>query len=177
MTREELAKAIYESSHITGEFLLRSGAMSKEYFDKYQFESEPELLLEICNHMIDIIPDDFDVIAGLELGGIPIATILAQLTGKPVCFVRKKAKEYGTCRLAEGAYIKGKKLLIIEDVITSGGQVVLSVEELRKRGAIITNAICVIDRESSGKQNLEKIGIKLIPLFTMTQIKNYVKII
>jgi len=175
MTREELAKAIYETSHITGEFLLRSGAISNEYFDKYQFESNSGLLLEICNHLVKILPEEYEVIAGLEMGGIPIATVLAQLTRKPVCFVRKQAKEYGTCRLAEGSLIEGKKLLVIEDVITSGGQVVLSTNELRARGAIIANTICVIDRESSGKQNLADTGIELKALFTMSEIKNFVK--
>ncbi|MFC2131724.1 orotate phosphoribosyltransferase [Bacteroidota bacterium] len=172
MTREELAKAIYESSHITGEFKLRSGMTSNEYFDKYLFESQPELLLEICNHIIDILPDNFDVLAGLEMGGIPIATMLSQLIGKPVCFVRKNAKEYGTCKLAEGTDIKDQKLLIVEDVITSGGQVVISTDELRRRGAIITNAICVIDRESGGSQNLAEKGIEIKPLFTMSEIKS-----
>jgi orotate phosphoribosyltransferase len=173
MTKQELAKAIYRTSHLTGEFKLRSGAISNEYFDKYQFESNPELLLEICQHIIDILPDDFDALAGLEMGGIPIAVILSQLTGKPVCFVRKKAKEYGTCNLAEGTEIFGKKLLVVEDVVTSGGQVILSSQELRDKGAVITDAICVIDRESGGKDGLNNIGINLNPLFTMSEIKNY----
>lgn len=173
MTRIELAKAIYRTSHLTGEFKLRSGAISNEYFDKYQFESNSELLLEICKHIKEIIPDDFDVLAGLEMGGIPIAVILSQLTAKPVCFVRKKAKEYGTCNLAEGTEIFSKKLLIVEDVVTSGGQVILSSQELREKGAIISNAICVIDRESGGKDGLKGIGINLKPLFTMSEIKSY----
>ncbi len=175
MTREELAKAIYESSYITGEFKLRSGIISNEYFDKYLFESQPELLREICNHLVGILPDDFDVLAGLEMGGIPIATVLSQITGKPVCFVRKKAKEYGTCKLAEGADIKAKKLLIVEDVITSGGQVVISTEKLRNRDAIITNVICIIDRESGGKQNLSEKRIELRPLFTMSEILDIIQ--
>jgi len=173
MTREELAKAIYRTSHLTGEFKLRSGSISNEYFDKYQFESNPELLLEICKQLLQILPKDFEVLAGLEMGGIPIAVILSQLTEKPVCFIRKKAKEYGTCNLAEGSEIFGKKVLVVEDVVTSGGQVVISSKELREKGAIITNAICVIDRESGGKNNLCEIGIELKPLFTMSEIKSY----
>jgi len=173
MKREELARAIYRTSHLTGEFKLRSGAVSNEYFDKYQFESNPELLLEICKHLLEILPKDFDVLAGLEMGGIPITVILSQLTGKPVCFVRKKAKEYGTCNLAEGADFFGKKILVVEDVVTSGGQLVLSSRELRDKGAIITNAICVIDRESGGRESLKAIDVDLFPLFTMSGIKGY----
>jgi len=173
MTKEELAKAIYRTSHLTGEFNLRSGTISNEYFDKYQFESNPELLLEICKHLLAIFPKDFEVLAGLEMGGIPIAVMLSQLSGKPVCFVRKKAKEYGTCNMAEGIDIFGKKLLVVEDVVTSGGQVVISSNELREKGAIITDAVCVIDRESGGIESLKEIGIHLNPLFTMSGIKRY----
>ncbi len=173
MTREELAKAIYRTSHLSGEFKLRSGTISNEYFDKYQFESNPELLLEICRHILEIIPKDIEVIAGLEMGGIPIAVILSQLSGKPVCFVRKKAKEYGTCNLAEGTDIFGKKILVVEDVVTSGGQLVLSSQELQEKGALITDAICVIDRESGGPENLKKFGIDLKSLFTMSEIKSF----
>ncbi len=171
MNRTELAKGIYDSSHITGEFKLRSGVISNEYFDKYQFESNPALLMEIAKAMVELLPEEYDVIAGLEMGGIPLATIISSLTGKPLAMVRKKAKEYGTMRLAEGADIKDKKVVVIEDVVTSAGQVVISSGELRERGAIIENAICVIDRESGGPAKLKDININLSPLFTMTELK------
>jgi len=171
MERQELAKRIYDTSHLTGEFELRSGAISNEYFDKYQFESQPDLLFEIAKQMIPLLPDSFDLLAGLEMGGIPIATAISYQTGKPIVFVRKKAKEYGTNKIAEGADINGKKLVIIEDVVTSGGQIVLSTEELRSRGAVISTALCVIDREAGGVESLAKSIIKLKPLFTMTELK------
>ncbi|TAL69451.1 MAG: orotate phosphoribosyltransferase [Bacteroidetes bacterium] len=171
MTHKELAKKIFETSFLTGTFLLRSGKISNEYFDKYLFESNPVLLNEISEHFLSILPTDFDILAGLELGGIPIVTMISQKTGKPCIFVRKKAKEYGTNKLAEGADFQGKKLLLVEDVITSGGQVILSADELRQRGAIIQNAVCVIDRQSGGKENLAKNNIELFPLFTMSELK------
>lgn len=174
MTRKELAVEIYKSSHLTGEFLLRSGITSNEYFDKYQFESAPILLKEIAKQMVALLPDDYEIITGLEMGGIPIATALSMETGKPAAFCRKKAKEYGTAKLAEGPDLKGKKIVVIEDVVTSGGQVVISAGELRERGAKLDVAICVIDRESSGKESLAKEGIELRPLFTMSEIKAFV---
>lgn len=174
MTRQELGTAIYNVSHITGEFLLRSGKISNEYFDKYLFESNPELLQAIAEQMAVNLPDDLDVLAGLEVGGIPIATALSFVTGKPVVFVRKKAKEYGTCKLAEGVDVKDKKVVVIEDVVTSGGQIVLSTEDLRKEGAVIHQALCVIDRESGGPESLAKSGIELKPLFTMSELKGYI---
>jgi orotate phosphoribosyltransferase len=174
MTKEELGKKVYEVAYITGEFLLRSGVISNEYFDKYQFESRPDLLKEIAEQMIPLLPQEFDVIAGLEMGGIPIATALSLETGKPVVFVRKKAKEYGTCKFAEGVPIKNKKVVVIEDVVTSGGQVVISTEDLRKAGAEINLALCVIDRESTGRENLSKNNIELRSLYTMSYLKKLV---
>ena len=171
MTRNELALKIFETAHITGEFTLRSGMHSNEYFDKYRFESNPELLDAIAERMIPLLPVEFDYLAGLEMGGIPIVTAIALRCGKPAVFVRKKAKEYGTCLFAEGADVKGKKLVIIEDVITSAGQVVLSTRDLRNAGANIDTALCVIDREAGGRANLEQSGVALKALFTMSELK------
>lgn len=171
MDRHRLAAAIYASSHLTGTFLLRSGATSTEYFDKYRFESDPELLVSIAEALVPLVPDDTEVLAGLELGGVPLAVVLGQITGLKVVFVRKKAKEYGTMRLAEGDEIAGKKLLIVEDVVTSGGQVVLSTRDLRELGAIVDSAICVIDREAGGTDALANEGVALAALFTMAQLR------
>lgn len=171
MTRAQLARAIYLRSHLTGEFVLRSGATATEYFDKYLFESDPELLAEICEALAELVPPGTEMLAGLELGGVPLAVVLGQITGLPVVFVRKEAKSYGTRRLAEGGEIQGKRLLVVEDVVTSGGQVVLSSDDLRERGAIVDSAICVIDREAGGVDALAEHGVALAALFTMSELK------
>lgn len=170
MDRNDLAAAIYDRTHLTGEFTLRSGVVSNEYFDKYLFESDPALLRAICEHLVPLVPEGTDALAGLELGGVPIATVLSQLTGIPVYFVRKEAKTYGTCRLAEGGDIEGRRITVVEDVVTSGGQVIISCGDLRERGAIVEQAVCVIDRESGGPAGLTDIGVTLHPLFTMTEL-------
>jgi orotate phosphoribosyltransferase len=169
--RATLAAAIYTSSHITGEFVLRSGVVSNEYFDKYRFEADPALLRDIAAALVPLLPSETDALAGLELGGVPIATVLSQLTGLPAFFVRKEAKTYGTCQLAEGGVVDGRRLTVVEDVVTSGGQVITSCGDLRERGAIVEHALCVIDRESGGPAGLAGIGVELRPLFTMTQLK------
>jgi orotate phosphoribosyltransferase len=169
--RETLARRIYEASHLTGRFLLRSGVFSDEYFDKYLLESDPALLREIAEAMIELIPDGVDALAGLEMGGIPVATVLSQLTGIPTLFVRKKAKEYGTCRLAEGGALESRRVVIVEDVITSGGQIAASAKGLRARGADIVRVIGVIDREAGGPENLAAEGLELDALFTMSELK------
>jgi len=172
MTRTELAKKIYDVAYLKGEFLLRSGKISNEYFDKYQFESSPLLLKSIAKEFTPIISKlDFDYLAALEMGGIPIATAISLEVNKDVVFVRKKAKEYGTQKFAEGPNIAGKKLLIVEDVITSGGQVILSKNQLHSEGAIVNDVICVIDRESGGKELLIENNLNLYPLFTISEIK------
>lgn len=170
MDRTELARAVYDVSHITGTFTLRSGVVSHEYFDKYRFESDPALLRAITEAMADAVPPGTEMLAGLELGGVPLATMLSQVTGIPALFVRKEAKTYGTCQLAEGADITGRRLTVVEDVVTSGGQVVISCGDLRDRGAVVEHALCVIDRESGGPAALAEIGVELRPLFTMTEL-------
>ena len=166
-----LAKRIYDTAHITGDFTLRSGAKSTEYFDKYLFEADPDLLKHIAGAMVKLVPEGIDALAGLEMGGIPLATMLSQLTGLPVLFVRKKAKDYGTCKIAEGGQVKGRKLLIVEDVVTSGGAILDAAKALREEGAVLSPVICVIDRESGGPANLAKVDLKLTPLFTMSELK------
>lgn len=102
MTRDQLAHRIYTTSTLTGSFQLRSGAVFHEYFDKYRFEADPKLLSAVAHALHPLVPPEVDALAGLELGGIPLVTMLSQLTGRPARFVRKAAKSYGTCQLAEG---------------------------------------------------------------------------
>lgn len=167
----DLARRVHQASHLTGTFVLRSGATSSEYFDKYRFESDPRLLRELAEAMAGLLPDGADGLAGLELGGVPLATVLSQVTGLPAGFVRKQAKPYGTRRLAEGFDVAGRRLVVVEDVVTSGGAVVDSCRALRAEGAEVAVAVCVIDREAGGPANLADVGIELRPLFTMTQLK------
>jgi orotate phosphoribosyltransferase len=173
-SRGDLARKIYELSHLTGEFKLRSGAVSHEYFDKYLFEADPAVLREIAHALAPLVPDEAEVLAGLETGGIPIATMLSQETGLPTCFVRKKAKDYGTAKLAEGAEVKGKKVVIVEDVVTSGGQILLSAADLRAAGAEIIAVLCVIDREAGGPEKLQEKDLSLSSLFTMRELNDAV---
>ncbi|TML89990.1 MAG: orotate phosphoribosyltransferase [Actinobacteria bacterium] len=170
MDREDLGRRIYETAHLTGRFLLRSGATSEEYFDKYLFESDPVLLRAIAEAMAPLVPPSTDALAGLELGGVPLATALSRETGLATRFVRKEAKAYGTCRLAEGGDVDGARLVVVEDVITSGGQVVMSCADLRERGAEVVRVLCVIDREAGGAAALEAAGLDLHALFTMTEL-------
>ena len=171
MTKKELARVIYDVSHLNGEFLLRSGQKSNEYFDKYRFESQPKVLKAISQHLVPLIPEGTQALAGLEMGGIPIATALSLESGLPVVFVRKSPKNYGTCQFAEGLEIKNQKLLVIEDVITTGGQVAESAQDLINAGAKISSVLCVINRnKESTAAKLQELGIEQFSLFNMDEL-------
>ena len=167
---DPLADRINSVARLTGSFTLRSGQTATEYFDKYRFEAVPELLADIAVALEPLLPAGTEVLAGLEMGGIPIATALSLRTGLPCAFVRKKAKEYGTARLAEGADVAGKRVTVIEDVITTGGQVVISTNDLRALGAVVEHVVCVIDRSTDGGAALRDAALSMRSLLTRAQL-------
>ena len=158
MDKAELARRVQATCYLSGHFVLRSGQETDFYFDKYQFEADPLLLRAVAELAAPLVPPGTEILAGLELGGVPISTALSLLTGLPQVLVRKQAKTYGTARLSEGPDVAGRRVLVVEDVITTGGQVVSSTEELRARGALATTVLCVIDRRPTGPSRLEGAG-------------------
>jgi orotate phosphoribosyltransferase len=173
MERSELASRLKGTCSLTGHFVLRSGQVSNVYFDKYMLESDPELLRAVAEHSAPLVPEGTEILAGLELGGVPLSTALSLVTGLPQVLVRKEAKTYGTAKLAEGPEIAGRQVLVVEDVITTGGQVVLSTEELRSRGALVATVLCVIDRRGRGGNGADKLAeasISMRSLFTLDEI-------
>ncbi len=175
MDKTELAKKVVEIALRRGEFKLRSGQTSNVYFDKYQFEASPVLLREIAKQMVALIPADTEVLAGLELGGVPIATALSFETGLPCAFVRKERKTYGTCQIAEGAMLKDKHVCIIEDVITTGGAVLDSAHELRAEGAIFDTVLSVIYRGDPKKDPLAAAGLRRLSLLGLEDLEPFMK--
>ena len=174
MSKIELADWIRTNAMLSGDFLLRSGARSNTYFDKYRITSRPEVLRSIAQHMGALIEPQLNgvnFLAGLEMGAIPLATALSLETGLPAVFVRKAPKPYGTCQFAEGADIQGQKLLVLEDVVTSGGQLIESVADLKKAGARVVGAACIILRSPEKKSDIEsKIGVPLLSLFLKSEV-------
>ena len=170
MTKEELARRIREVSYLTGEFKLRSGKVSSFYWDKYRFESDPALLAALAAEMELLLPTAFDRIAGLELGGVPLATGLSLRTGKPCLYVRKEAKTYGTCNLVEGGFQPGERVVVVEDVITTAGQVCESVGDIRERGLVVEHVVCAIDRQQGGRERIEALGCSLRSVFTLDEL-------
>jgi orotate phosphoribosyltransferase len=166
-----LPARIRHRARLSGRFVLRSGIVSETYFDKYQFEADPELLRDIALAMCRLVPEGTEVLAGLEMGGIPIVTMLSQVTGLPAAFIRKEPKEYGTCRYAEGTSLKDKAFILVEDVVSSGGALVDSLAKLKADGLVPTAAVCVIDRQTGGVETLEHYGLQLRALYTFEEIE------
>jgi orotate phosphoribosyltransferase len=166
-----LAERIQGVARLKGHFVLRSGKTSDTYFDKYQFESDPALLIDIANSMAAIVPPGTEVLAGLEMGGIAVVTMLSQVTGLPAAFIRKKPKNYGTCRYAEGATLTGRRFVLVEDVVTSGGAILDALSLLEADGLHPEGVLCVIDRGSGGSEALARIGLPLRALMTLGDLE------
>lgn len=166
----DLTTRIYKASHLTGHFSLRLGGTSDEFFDNFRFLADPVLLHDIAKAMIPLLPTDTEVLAGPELAGVPLTTVLSQMTGIPSVWVRKEAKTYGTCRLAEGADISGRKVVMMEPMIKTGQFALNICTQLRDLGANVHYALCVIDWERGAPNLLETHGIEQRSLFLYKQV-------
>jgi orotate phosphoribosyltransferase len=169
-TDTSLAADINATCRLSGEFTLRSGQVSDTYFDKYLFEADPLLLGRVAREMVQLLPHDTDLLGGLEMGGIPIATAISGILGTPALFVRKQAKTYGTNKLAEGPPFAGRRVTLIEDVITTGGAVRDAVRALRDGGAVVDVVVCAIDRSPAGENPLADVGLEVRAVLTKAEL-------
>jgi orotate phosphoribosyltransferase len=165
-----LARDIDVRCRLTGEFILRSGQVATEYFDKYLFETDPDLLARVAAAMVPLLPQDTELLGGLEMGGIPIVTVLSAQSRLPALFVRKQAKTYGTCKLAEGPEVAGRRVTLIEDVITTGGAVRDATRALREAGAVVETVVCAIDRSPGDDNPLADVGLEIRAVLTKADL-------
>jgi orotate phosphoribosyltransferase len=173
--RKILGRELINTAFLFGDknfFTLSSGEKSSIYIDKYAFESTPEILRGIAHALNEILPEETELLAGTELGGIPLSTSLSLISDIPQVFVRKDVKGYGTKNIIEGRIpIVGRNVCVIEDIVTTGEQTMATIEKLRKEQAVVKNALCVVLRESEAAIRLSEQGIKLLPLFTFEQLE------
>ncbi len=170
LTHTQLAAMIAEVAVLHGAFTLRSGRTSTYYVDKYRFCTQPKILQELGAMFASRIPAGTNRLAGAELGGIPLVAAASLASGLPSVFVRNQKKDYGTAKQIEGILEPGDRLVIVEDVATTGGQVLEAATVLRDMGATITKIIAVIDRAEGARQNIEKAGIEFDALFTVQDL-------
>ncbi len=166
MTREQLAKRIADVALLRGEFTLRSGRKSNFYLDKYRFVTQPDVLAELGRMFAAKIPAHVDRIAGPELGAVPLAAAASMACGKPFVLVRNQKKDYGTAKQVEGVLNPGETVVIIEDIMTTGGQVIEAAKSLEALGARVDRILGVIDRLEGARQNIESAGFVFESLFT-----------
>jgi len=170
---DDLAQQLVRHAYLEGDFLLRSGKRSKYYLDKYRFETRPELLRPIGERIAAIVrehADDATHLAGPELGAVALAASASLASGLPFLIVRKAAKDYGTTKRIEGVYDEGECVCLVEDVVTSGGALLDSVEALRAVGLVVHTAVCVVDREEGGADALARHAVRLRPLFRASEL-------
>jgi orotate phosphoribosyltransferase len=165
---DDLGAAIVEAAYLEGDFLLRSGKRSRYYLDKYRFETRPDLLRALGERIAGEVGEhapDATRLAAPELGAVALAAAASLASGLPFIIVRKAAKEYGTGNRLEGPFEEGESVCVVEDVVTSGGALLDSVEALRGAGLVVHTAVCVVDREEGGADALARRAVRLRPVF------------
>lgn len=170
---DDLAVALREAAYLEGDFLLRSGKRSKYYLDKYRFETRPELLRPIGERIAAVVAEhapDSARLAGPALGAVALAASASLASGMPFLIVREGKKEYGTSNRIEGVFEPGETVCVVEDVVTSGGALLESVEALREAGLVVHTAVCVVDREEGGADALARQAVRLRPLFRASEL-------
>ena len=170
MNREALAKRIGTTAILHGEFTLRSGRTSTWYIDKYLFTTQPDILLALGELFAEKIPEETTLLAGAELGGIPLVTTAAMATNLPCIFIRNQKKEYGTSNQLEGRLSATDCVVIVEDVATTGGQVLEAATTIQDSGATVIAIIAVVDRCEGARENIESSGFVFESLFTTADL-------
>ena len=166
VTRKELIKRIKETAYLEGDFVLRSGKRSKYYLDKYLFETCPDILKALGKEFAEYLTADVTLIAGAELGGVALAAAAAMETGKNWIIVRNSKKGYGTGKIIEGILKPSDVVLLVEDIATTGGQVLEAAKVITETGATVKKIVCVIDRRQGARENIIKAGYKFESILT-----------
>jgi orotate phosphoribosyltransferase len=166
----ELARDVVGAAYLRGDFVLSSGARSNYYFDKYLFETKPGILRRLASFMAELVPPQTDRIAGTELGAVALATALSLETGLPFVIARKGTKAYSTARLVEGEIYPGDRVVVVEDVISTGAQGIRAADRLVEVGAHVLGILAVIDREQGGPEAISAAGYTLTTLFRRGQL-------
>ncbi|MGY3337245.1 orotate phosphoribosyltransferase [Streptomyces filamentosus] len=161
-----LVTRLAETALVAAPFHLADGARLDSYFDEYRLAADPELLRDTAAALADLVPDDAQLLAGIELGGIPLVVALSATTGLPAVFLRRRPKGYGSRRQIEGAPFAGRRAVLIDDVVRSGAQLLAMARILRMAGAPVRDALCVLERPLGGRAMLAEHRVTLHSLLT-----------
>ena len=169
--REALARELVQASYLKGDFVLRSGRRSNRYFDKFLFETQPELLKQLGRSLAELVPKQTQRLAAPELGAVLLGGAVSMETGLPLILVRKEPKGYGTAKQLEGRYEAAERVTVIEDVVTTGGDSLRSIDVLRNAGLEVIHLVVVLDRGEGGEDNIRKAGIPYSPLLRIEDLE------
>lgn len=170
MTDRELFEAIKSAALLRGDFTLRSGRKSKYYLDKYLFEAQPRILRELGERFARHVTPDTTRIAGAELGGVALAAAASMASGLPFAIIRNAKKDYGTQKMYEGKIEAGDGVLLVEDIATTGGQVLEAAKVIAGLGAVVQKIVAVIDRQEGARENIEGAGFRFEALMTKADL-------
>lgn len=161
-----LAARITKTACVEGPFTLADGRRLDAYFDEYRLAADPHLLRDVADAMAPLVPHGTEILAGIELGGVPLVVALSAVTGLPAAFLRRLPKRYGSQRQIEGVDIAGRRAVLVDDVVRSGSQLLAMARMLRIAGAPVSDALCVLERPLGGRSLLDERGIALHPLLS-----------
>ena len=170
MNKEELIQLLKECGAIQfGRFVLTSGAVSDYYIDIKKASTSPEILGKIAEAMAEYT-EGYNLLAGMELGAVPLVVALSLETNIPYVIIRKEKREHGTGKQIEGDEVKNKRVLVIEDVTTSGGSVIKSINAIRKNQGRVDEVLVIVDREGGAEEKLQNLDVNFIPLLSVSDI-------
>src|SRR5579859_7978711 len=168
---DELGREIVKASYLKGDFVLRSGRRSHRYFDKFLFETEPALLKRLARHLAELVPKETQRLAAPELGAVLLGGAVSMETDLPLILVRKEPKGYGTAKQLEGRFTPGERVTVIEDVVTTGGDSLRSIQVLQSAELDVIHLVVVLDRGEGGEENIRGAGIPYSPLFRIQDLE------
>ncbi len=173
--RQQVARDLVRHAYLVGDFVLSSGRRSRYYFDKYLFETKPQILGPVAKLIAEEIPEGVDRIAGPELGAVALAAAASLETNIPFLIVKKASKDYATRKLVEGEFHPDEKVVVIEDVMTTGTQAIASADKLRSLELEVLFILGIVDREEGARENVEAAGFQFKSLFTKTELETYLE--
>ncbi|MCX2818794.1 MAG: orotate phosphoribosyltransferase [Methanobacteriota archaeon] len=172
VTEKQVADALRDADAVLrGEFELSSGRTSDYYVDKYVFETQPDALRVVGSAIAEKVTEtDADRIGAVALGGVPLAAVASAESGVPYVIARKEEKGYGTANAVEGELEEGDRVVVVEDIVTTGASAVEAVEKLRDAGATVDEVIVVVDRQEGGRERVEEAGLRMHALTTAEEL-------
>lgn len=167
--RERTWARLSRAAFLRGSFVLSSGRASEYYIDKYLFETRPDVLRDVARLLARSLPAETTRLAGPALGGVPLATAVALETGIPFVIVRPEAKAHGTARTIEGSLSPGDRVVVLEDVVTTGGQAVRAARAIEGAGVRVILILAVVDRNEGGRRGILDAGYRFEALYDLRE--------